>query len=121
MLFHLIHWWRCPRTVAAAVTDYERSHLAAGGRDWLLRSAVAALPVGVLTDLTRIVGYRYGLLRRVVRPADEVWEAGWNRPLIRDGGGDARQTALTILERVQAAARQRAASTNPALHRTPTA
>lgn len=113
MLLDLLHWWRCPRTVEAAAADYERDHLAAGGRDWLVRLPLDELPYGVLTDLTRILVYRYGLLNRVIRPADEAWEAGWNRRLIRDGGGDARQAALRILGLVQAAARWRAQHAAP--------
>ena len=113
MLLHLLHWWRCPRTVEAAAADYERNHLATGGRDWLVRFSLDDLPYGVLTDLTRIVGYRYGLLNRVIRPADEVWEAGWNCRLIRDGGGDARQAAMRSLSLVQAAARHQATDAAP--------
>jgi hypothetical protein len=55
----------------------------------------------VLIDHARMAGYRYGLLHRVaaVRPADEDWVPGWNRRLIRDGGGEAQRAACRIVVR----------------------
>jgi hypothetical protein len=59
------------------------------------------VPTWALFDHARIAGYRYGLLRRVatIRPADEDWIPGWNRRLIRDGGGESQRAARRIVAR----------------------
>src|SRR5687767_3686294 len=98
MGFLLWRWWRCPRTVEAAAADFA-AFLVPGVRAILRAHPPGALPTWVQIDQARILGYRYGLLWKVVavRPADEDWAPGWNRRLIAAGGGEAQRAAYTIL------------------------
>jgi hypothetical protein len=100
----LLHWWRCPRTVKAAVDRWEQSL-----QSWAtpaLRQALAndfdKLPSWVPVTQLRLIAYAYGLARTVTNEpgSDEDFVPGWNRRLIEDGGGNAKKTTREIFRQV---------------------
>lgn len=109
----VLHWWRCPRTIEAAVDEFEQNFLTDGAREWMRSNWPMDLRIAAAIDLGRMIGYRYGLVRKIkLHETHEDWAPSWNSRLIREGGGEAQSTAYQILARIHDRIRERHTSTD---------